>query len=509
MDSFALLGTGFQSAFAVGAFLTIVIGLLVGVVAGALPGISFVNAMAMALPFTYVMTPTQAMLFLGGIYVGGVFGGSISAIMINVPGTPASLPACWDGYPMTQKGEVRRALSIALTASATGGLCSALLLAFAAAPFATFALKFSQPEFFAATVLGLVSVIAIAKDRPVVSLLSMLVGITVGTVGVDPLYGVPRFSFGVPAMQSGINFVVVMIGLFAIGEVIDLLATNRDLRPKKTAARGLPLGLGDLWRIKGAILRGTGIGCMLGVIPGAGATPGAVIAYGVEKQASGRGAEFGTGVEQGLAAPEAAKNATTGAAMVPLLTLGIPGSAATAIMLAAMMLHGVSPGPLLFLTDPSMVYTIFAAMIIANLLMIVAGIGVAQCFSTLMRTPPAVLAAFIVVLSVLGAYGVRNNIFDVYVCLIFGVIGWAMKRTGFPSAPLVLGVILGPLAERYFMTTLANFRQDWTVFFTRPISATILALALAFALWSLYPGMKLAAVGLARRRRANAGASAG
>ena len=498
MGTFELLGAGFQSAFALGAFLTIVVGLLVGVIAGALPGISFVNAMAMSLPFTYVMTPTQAMLFLGGIYVGGVFGGSISSIMINVPGTPASLPACWEGYPMTLRGEVRRALSIAITASAFGGLASALLLAFAAAPFATFALRFSQPEFFAATVLGLVSVIAIAKDRPVVSLVSMLIGITVGTVGVDPLYGMARFSFGVPAMQSGIDFVVVMIGLFAISEVIDLLATNRDLRPGKTGAKGLPIGLKDLWDIKSSILRGTGIGCMLGVVPGAGATPAAVIAYGVEKQASPRGAEFGTGVEQGLAAPEAAKNATTGAAMVPLLTLGIPGSAATAIMLAAMMLHGVNPGPLLFLTDPSMVYTIFAAMIIANLLMIGAGIGVAQFFSTLMRTPPAVLAAFIVVLSVIGAYGVRNNIFDVYVCLAFGLIGWLMKRTGFPSAPLVLGVILGPLAERYFLTTLANYDQDWTVFFTRPISATILGLAFAFAVWSLYPSVKAAFAG--RRR---------
>jgi putative tricarboxylic transport membrane protein len=495
MGTFELLAGGFANAFALGAFLTIVVGLLVGVVAGALPGISFVNAMAMALPFTYVMSPTQAMLFLGGIYVGGVFGGSISSIIINVPGTPASLPACWEGYPMTRRGEVRRALTIAITASAFGGLCSALLLSFAAAPFATFALRFSQPEFFAATVLGLVSVIAIAKSQPVVSLISMLIGITIGTVGIDPLYGMARFSFGVPAMQSGIDFVVVMIGLFAISEVIDLLATNRDLRPKAATSRGLPLRMPDLWRVKGAILRGTGIGCMLGVVPGAGATPAAVIAYGVEKQASGRGAEFGTGVEQGLAAPESAKNATTGAAMVPLLTLGIPGSAATAIMLAAMMLHGVNPGPLLFISDPTMVYTIFAAMILANLMMIGAGIGVAQFFATLMRTPPAVLAAFIVVLSVIGAYGVRNNVFDIYVCLAFGLIGWGMKRIGFPTAPLVLGVILGPLAERYFLTSLANYNQDWTVFFTRPISATILSLAAIFAVWSLYPTLKSLATG--------------
>ena len=490
IETFNLLGSGFAAAFHLAAFLTIVIGLLVGVVAGAMPGISFVNAMAMALPFTYVMEPTQSMLFLGGIYVGGVFGGSISAIMINVPGTPASLPATWEGYAMTKKGEVKRALAIALTASATGGLVSALVLTFLSAPFASFALKFSQPEFFAATVLGLVSVIAIAKDQPVVTMVSLLLGIAVGTVGVDPLYGAARFSFGLSEMENGIRFVVVMIGLFAVGEVVDLLATNRSLRPDSKRAKGLGVKFSDLWGVKGAIARGTAIGCMVGVIPGAGATPGAVIAYGVEKQVSGQRAEFGTGAPDGLAAPEAAKNATTGAAMVPLLTLGIPGSAATAIMLAAMMLHGVNPGPLLFITDPSMVYTIFAAMIIANILMIVCGIGVAQAFSTLMRTPPAVLGATIIVLSVVGAFGVRNNIFDVYVCLAFGVVGWAMKRIGFPTAPLVLGVILGPLAERYFLTSLANSRQDWTVFFTRPISATILGLALVFVMWSLWPNIR-------------------
>lgn len=495
MNALELLGGGFTAAFEFWAFMTILTGLLVGVVAGALPGISFVNAMAMALPFTYVMEPTQSMLFLGGIYVGGVFGGSISAIMINVPGTPASLPATWDGYPMTKRGEVKRALAIAVTASATGGLVSALMLAFLSAPFATFALKFSQPEFFAATLLGLVSVIAIAKDQPIITMVSLVTGIAIGTVGVDPLYGQARFSFGVPEMESGIRFVVVMIGLFAIGEVIDLLATDRDLRPKKADGKPVGAGLRDFLKVKGAILRGTGIGCLIGMIPGAGATPGAVIAYGIEKQVSKRGSEFGTGVDEGLAAPEAAKNATTGAAMIPLLTLGIPGSAATAIMLAAMMLHGVNPGPLLFIMDPSMVYTIFAAMILANIMMIGAGLGVAQMFSTLMRTPPAILAAFIIVLSVVGAYGVRNNIFDVYVCLAFGVVGWGMKRVGFPSAPLVLGVILGPLAERYFLTSMAASNQDWTVFFTRPISATILGLSLIFVVWSLGPGVKALVTG--------------
>ena len=280
-----------------------------------------------------------------------------------------------------------------------------------------------------------------------------------------------------------------MIGLFAIGEVNDLLATDRDLRPKKTGGKAVGGSLRDILNAKGATARGTGIGCLIGMIPEAGATPGAVIGYGIEKQVSKRGLDFGTGIEEGLAAPEAAKNATMGAAMVPLLILEIPGSAATAFMPAAMMLHGVSPGPLLFIMDPTMVYTIFAAMIIANVLMIFAGIGVALLFSTLMRTPPAILAAFIIVLSVIGAFGVRNNKLDVYVCPAFGVLGWGMRRIGFPSAPLVLGVILGPLAELYFLTSMANAKQDRTVIFTRPISAAILRLALVFIVWSLAPSL--------------------
>jgi putative tricarboxylic transport membrane protein len=490
MDVFDLLIAGLAGAVQPHNFVILVSGLLIGVVAGALPGISFVNAMAMALPFTYLMQPVTAMAFLGGIYVGGVFGGSISSILINIPGTPASLPSCWDGYPMTRKGLSMRALSIAITASACGGLASALLLTFASPPFARFALTFDQPEFFAATVLGLASVIAIAKDAPLLSALSMFVGLLIGTIGIDPLYGMTRFTFGIPEFESGINFTVVMIGLFAIGEVVDLICAPPSRRGTVKPAAGRQISFRDLWNIKGSILRGTGLGCAIGTIPGAGATVGAVIAYGVEKQASGRGHEFGTGVEQGLAAPESAKNATTGAALIPLLTLGIPGSAATAIMLAAMLIHGINPGPLLFTTDPTLVYTIFASMLIANVLMIVAAIGVARGFSTLMRVPPAILGAFIIVLSVIGAYGVRNNIFDVYVCLAFGVAGFFMKHLHFPSPPLVLGVILGPLAERYFLTSLANYEEDFTIFFTRPISGTILALSLIFVVWSLWPIIK-------------------
>lgn len=465
------------------------IGLVVGVVAGAIPGISFVNAMAIALPFTYMLDPLTSMVFLGGIYAGGVFGGSISAILINVPGTPDSLPTCWEGYAMTRRGDAQRALAIAIAASACGGVVSALLLTFGAPPFARFALAFGQPEFFAATFLGLVSIIAVAKSSPWRSFVSLFSGIVIGSIGPDPLYGQPRLTFGITGLQSGIDFVVVMIGLFAFCEVLEMLIQPSDARGQDGRNKARLPSWRDLWSVKGAVARGTTVGCAVGLVPGAGATVGALVAYGIEKQVSPRGEKFGTGIEDGLAAPEAASNATTGAAMIPLLTLGIPGSAATAVMLAALVLHGVNPGPMLFATQTDMVYAIFASLVLANLLMIVAGVVVARGFSMILKVPPAVVGAGIIVMSIVGAYGVRSNIFDVYVCLFFGLVGYVMKRTDFPSAPLVLGVILGPLAEGYFMTSLANYDNDLSTFVTRPISGSILAFSVLFVAWAVVPDL--------------------
>jgi putative tricarboxylic transport membrane protein len=272
MDAFSLLATGLATVLQPGHFMMIVIGLAIGVVAGALPGISFVNAMAMALPFTYMMSPLDSMSFLGGIYAGGVFGGSISAILINIPGTPASLPACWDGYPMTKQGKSGRALTIAIAASATGGVVSALLLTFGAPPFAKFALQFDQPEFFAATFLGLVSIIAVAKSAPWISFLSLFIGLAIGTVGVDPLYGVPRLTFGATNAQSGINFVVVMIGLFALGEVVEMLAKSEAATKVMGKIRFERPKFSEMWALRWSVMRGTAIGSVIGMIPGAGAT---------------------------------------------------------------------------------------------------------------------------------------------------------------------------------------------------------------------------------------------
>jgi putative tricarboxylic transport membrane protein len=475
-----------------------VVGVVVGVVAGALPGISFVNAMAIALPFTYMMSPLVAMMFLGGIYVGGVFGGSISSLLLNIPGDPDSVPSCWDGFPLAQREGPERALSIAITASAIGGLFSALLLSFASPPFARLALTFDQPEFFATTVMGLCCILAIAKGQLLFSFLSLFTGMVIGSMGTDPLYGVTRLTFGAGILESGIDFIVVMIGLFAIGEVLEVLASKEsyDFTVRSKAVMKV-LKLREIWALRAPIVRGTGIGCLIGVIPGGSAVMGALVAYGIERQVNPRRDEFGTGVAAGLAAPEASKNATTGTALIPLLSLGIPSTAAAAIMLAALVGHGVQPGPMLYQKSPEMLYAIFASFTLANVFMILVSVLVARGFGALMRTDPAIICAFIIVFGLVGAFGVRNNIADVYICIAFGIVGFYMRRFGFPTAPLVLGVILGPLGEGYFMTSMANYGDDWTVFFTRPKSGFLLAVAAGFVVWALWPEMR----GLVRRLR--------
>jgi putative tricarboxylic transport membrane protein len=491
MDILHNLAVGMSHLFGVVPFSLLLVGIFIGVVAGALPGISFVNAMALALPFTYVMEPTNAMVFLAGLYCGGVFGGSISSILINIPGSPGSLPATWDGYPMTQRGESARALGIAITCSAIGGIGSALMMIFVSPPFANFALRFGQPEFFAATVLGLVSVVAIAKGKMLTSMISLLMGLTVGAIGLDPLYAIPRLTFGWSILDNGVSFVVVLVGMFAIGEVLGWVSSRSPTGYKPSSkTRALLPSVKDLLKLKGAISRGTGIGCVIGAIPGTGAIIGAIISYGIEKQVSKRGNEFGTGVEEGLAAPETAKNATTGTATIPLLTLGIPGSAATAIMLAALMLHGVNPGPMLFITGTDLIYTVFAAYLVANILMIAAGMLVARAFTLLMSIPPGLLFGFITVLCLVGAFGVRNNMADVYICIGFGILGFLLQRYRIPTAPLILGVILGPLAERYFLTSMIAYDNDFMIFFTRPLSGFILFLSFAFLAWSFWDPIK-------------------
>lgn len=369
---------------------------------------------------------------------------------------------------------------MAIMTSAIGGFCSALIMTLASPPFAKIALSFSSCEYFAVVFLGLASVVVIGTRSLGSALISLSIGIFLGTVGIDDIYGIPRFTFGSRIMETGINFITVLIGLFAIGEVLEQLSlkgqeitTPAGLRPKTQLPRW-----GDLWPLRYTILRGLGVGVLIGAIPGAGATVASFVSYGVEKQFSKHPEKFGTGIWEGLVASETAINGSTGGAMIPLLTLGIPGSGATAVMLGAFLLHGVQPGPLLFTKTPESVYTIFVGMLICNLIMILTGLLTARFFSELMRVPENILGAFIITFCLIGAFALRNDMADVWFMAIFGILGYFMRRYALPIPPLILGVILGPLAESYFLTTMIGEANNFWIFFCRPVSAGLLIISL-------------------------------
>ena len=468
-------------------FLMILTGLAIGIVAGALPGITMLNSIVLVLPFTYLMGIVPSLLLMTSIYIGGVFGGSITGILFNIPGDPMNVPTTWEGYQLNKKGQVRLALGMAIMASAIGGFLSALILTFASPPFAKVALTFSTVEYFAVVVLGMASVVVIGQVSVAGALMSLFAGMFLGTVGTEAQYGITRFAFGIKFLDTGIDFVTVLIGLFAIGEVLDQLSASKDAAggdpaTPSTARAQLPSPR-QLWALRGSILRGLGTGVVIGAIPGTGATVASFVSYGLEKQVSKHPERFGTGVLEGLTASETSVNASTGGAMIPLLTLGIPGSGATAVMMGAFLLHGVQPGPLLFAKNPHEVYTIFVGMLLANLIMIVMGLIAARCFAQLMKVPEPILAAFIIAFCFLGAYALRNDMSDVWVTMLFGVLGFFMRRYNLPIPPLILGIILGPLAEQYFLTSMVSHGNDVTVFLTRPVSAAVLLTSAGLLVW--------------------------
>ncbi len=497
-EIFANLGVGFLNALQPLNFAMIVLGLAIGIIAGALPGITMVNSIVLVLPFTYLMGIVPALLLMIGVYCGGVFGGSITGILFNIPGDPMNVPTTWEGYRLNRQGKTQYALGLAIMSSAFGGLVSALFLAFFAPPFAKFALTFSTVEFFSVVVFGLASVSVLGQASLTASLISLFSGMFLGTIGTEATYGVERFTLDIPFLKTGVDFVTVLIGLFAIGEVLDQMVT-REPAPENPAASAVPrLPLLALWPLRWPLLRGTAVGITVGGLAGAGATVSSFVSYGFEKQISKRPELFGTGHAGGLVASESSVNGSTGGAMIHLLTLGIPGSAATAVMMGAFLVHGIQPGPLLFRNQTSEVYTIFAGMILANLLMIALGFLAALSFAFLMKVPAPTLNTFIVVFCFLGGYALRNDMADVWLTMLFGILGFFMRRYGLPIPPLVMGIILGPMAEGYFLTSMVANQNDLTVFLTRPISAVILLLS---ALMVLMPVVK----GWLRRREATGG----
>lgn len=493
MDILINLGQGLLTVFTPINFLIMVIGLVLGMLVAVLPGLTLVMGVVLALPFTYQMGVGPALILLTAMYVSGTYGGAITAILFRIPGEPMDVPLLWDGYEMTRQGLAAKALGYSLIAAFFGGIVSAILMVLMSKPVADVALKFSSPEFFAIIMFGLSSVVSLGGKSMVNALISLCLGLLIATVGVDSMYGQDRLTFGQPFLQDGLEFLLVMVGAYGIGEVLTRLSAGYpaeasiDPEAKKDRFVTAFPTLREMLPMRGSFMRGTATGVVVGLIPGAGATVSSFVAYGMEKQYGKNGNQLGTGAPEGIIAAKSAATASVGGALVPLLTMGIPGSGATAIILAAFLLHGIQPGPQVFASSSALIYTIFASVFVAVVGMCVLGYFAIKPLTKVLDAPEAVVSAFVVMFCFVGAFAARNNTSDLFVIAAFGLVGFLFERFKFPIAPLVLGTILGPLAEDNFMTTMVSFNNDWTVFFTRPISLGILLVA---AIGIFYPAIR-------------------
>jgi putative tricarboxylic transport membrane protein len=432
----------------------------------------------LCLPFTYQMDVTPALILLGAMYISGTYGGAFTSILFRIPGEPIDVPLLWDGYPMARNGQPSKALGWTLIAALSGGLLSAIIMVALTEPLAKFALTFSSPEYFAVICFGLASVVSLARGSLANALISLCLGLVIASVGTDTTYGAARFTFGLPILADGIEFTVVMVGAYGVGEVLGRL--ERGFASTPIAGAGLTRtefpSFAEVRRISGTLLRSTILGNIIGLVPGAGATIASFVSYGVEGQIGKRRKLLGTGIPEGIVAPQSAATASVGGAMVPLLAVGIPGSGATAVILGAFMLHGVQPGPQVLLTSSDMVYAIFASIFLGIFVMCVVGYFAVRLLVKVLDFPEAIVSAFVMVLCFMGALAIRSNITDMYLMIAFGIAGYVFERLRFPIAPMVLGVILGPLAEESFVNSMISFNDDWTVFFSRPIAGVLMVL---------------------------------
>ena len=456
------------------------VGVFLGTVVGIMPGLGPPATIAMLLPLTFQMAPASAMIMLSGIYYGAKYGGSTTSILLNVPGESASVVTCLDGYQMARKGRAGAALGIAAIASFIAGTVGVLGLMLVAPPLAKFALSFSSPEYFALMVLGLAMVVLLAGRSMLKALLAMLVGLWIATMGTDLFSSTSRFTFGNMEMLDGIDFVVVAIGLFALGEVFCNMETREaaQVLPVPKGLRNLLPTMQDMKDCRFAFINGSVVGFITGVLPGAGSTIASFISYGIEKAVSKRRELFGTGIIEGVAAPEGANNSETGGALVPLLTLGIPGSGTTAILLAALVLWGFKPGPLLIQEHPDLFWGLVASMYIGNVMLLVLNLPLVPVFAQLLRLPVHILYPLIFGISIVGVYTVSGSLFDLSMLMAFGLLGYLMRKLDYPAAPMVLGLVLGDAMERALRQSLMMSQGDLMILVGRPISAVMLGLAL-------------------------------
>jgi putative tricarboxylic transport membrane protein len=482
METLAQLGsnltTGFGIAFTPNALLFGFLGVTIGTAIGVLPGIGPALTISLLLPLTYGLDPTIAFIMFGGIYYGAMYGGSTTSILVNLPGEASSVVTALDGFQMAKQGRGGAALATAAIGSFVAGTFATVMLMLIAPVLVRFALQFGPPEYFALMVLALTTVASFTSSSLAKTMFATFLGLGISMIGIDLQTGQARLTFGIPQLLGGIDVVIAAIGFFAVGEILWMAATLKYTQEEVMRHRGSARMTREEWRRSvPAWLRGTVVGFFVGVLPGAGSTLATFLSYDIERRNSKTPEKFGKGMIEGVAGPEAANNAAAGGSMVPLLALGIPGSGTTAVMLAAFQLYGLRPGPLLFAQNSSLVWGLIASLYISNALLLLLNLPLIGLWTRLLTVPKPLLMGAVLIFSMLGAYAVNNSVFDLGLIFVLGVISFFMRRYDFPIAPTIVGIVLGPLMEQEFRRSLAISVGDPAIFFTRPISAVILALS--------------------------------
>jgi putative tricarboxylic transport membrane protein len=490
VNLFDNLALGFSTALSLQNLLFCLFGALVGTLVGVLPGISPLNTTAMLLPFTFGLAPTSAMIMLAGIYYGAQYGGSTTAILVNVPGEASAVVTCLDGYQMARQGRAGPALAIAAVGSFFAGCVATVVIAILSGPLATLALKFTAPEYFSLLIMGLIAAVVLAHGSPFKAIAMILIGVLTGLVGVDVNTGVPRLTFGIPDIADGMDFVPVVVGLFGIGEVAANLEIPQDRSILSGKIKNLMPTWPDLKAAFPAILRGTCVGMMLGILPGGGATLPPFAAYALEKKVSRHPERFGTGVIEGVASPESANNAGAQTSFIPLLTMGIPTNPLMALMIGALMIHGVQPGPSMIREQATLYWGLVASMWIGNLMLVVINLPLVGLWVSVLKIPYRLLFPAIILFCCIGAYASSNSVFNVWLMLGWGALGYFFNKVGVHPAPMVLGFILGPMLEENLRRAMLLSGGDPMVFLHRPISATLLAVAVILLAILIFPAIR-------------------